>query len=377
MKNVYKINWSNGMLIDRHHMYGIYEYIDYQSLLNQYMIYGNDLSFGLISLDNEHEALELRLENEVLKLIRLSALIKSGKHINYHETEYKVSLPISQIPNLNSIELHVISASLTEEEVFFGEVDNQEFPPRLPFVTPKINLTSIPWNEYKKFGYESNYLALGVLKNENGTYSLSSQYIPPCINVRAHPLLATKFKSYHNQLFEIYQFALHSSQIARDSLIGGRENNLAQGLQFISERLSDYISNTIDSYKLNGSVLPTWEWYLIFKKLGRNLLNSFTTLKSIESQDVKNYIHQWCGVKPNDLTSCIQVIIEEEYNPKLINQSIQNIDNLMDTVHTVFNGLKNLREFEKTNTLPYKEAAYKVEKSIQAEETVNNLPFKL
>lgn len=376
MKNINKINWTDGMLITQAHLDLLYEYIDYHDGISQYMIYGGEFNFGLINTDFNQNALELQIINDELILIRLNALFKNGTLINYNNNQYKVNLKFSSDSIRNAGEKNVISVYLDDTLALFGDADPQEFPPRIPYIERKLKLICIPEKEYIASKYEATYLPIGILKNDNGLLTLSDQYIPPVLNVMAHPILLKKFKEYHTTLLNIYQNSLYASQIALDSLKNGRINYLAESIQFISERLSDFIANNIDSYKLNGALLPTWEWYLIFKKLGRNLLNSFTTLKGMDAQDVKNYIDQWTRIKPNELNQCIEDIINDDFNPKLINQSIQRIDYLMEKINLVFEGFKGLREFQKTNNMPWKEEE-NVKVTPTPEKESYKLPFNL
>ncbi|MEP7267407.1 MAG: hypothetical protein ABI844_07235 [Saprospiraceae bacterium] len=354
--NKSKINWSDGMLITKGHFDQLSDYIEYKDNLSHSFIYGRDHNYGLINIDDDHPALELKLMNDEIALHRLNGLFKSGQLVRYDNSQYPVSYKLSELKPINDFTDHdyVVSAVLNENDfIGYGEPNAQEFPPRLPYKNYSIKLSCIALEEYRPGNYLNNYLPIGIITQVKNVYTVSKKYIPPCITTDAFPLLFNKFQQYQEDLFTLYQNTLQCAQIARTSKKAGVINELAPSLQFIAERLTDFIADQLDWYQMNATSMRTWEWYLLFKRMARNVSNSFTCLRNMEIQDVKNFINVQSGVRPIDLTNTVQAMIDDKYDQSFVQYNIQNMDNFISTQIKIFNELKRLNSFISRNDKPY------------------------
>lgn len=377
-RQYYRVNWADGMLIRTKDFDQLSDYIESRDNFIHALIYGDKLNYGLINPDRETPALSLRLINEELVLERLSAVFGTGHYVHFDQTHYPVSFSLFSLDQKDDD--YVVSVVLDPESwMAFGDADPAEFPPRLPWKNYAIRLICTGIREYKPGQIPDYSLPVGYLRKNKGAYSLENSYIPPCLAVNAHPVLFAKFKQYHDDLYNLYQYALLCSRIARNSRLRSEINEAAESLQFISERLTDFISEQIDRYALNGNAEQPWEWYLVFKRLARNLYNSFNSIKAMEAHEAKILISQFTGVKPDDLTGQIQGLLKDNFEQSFINTSIEKIDQFMQTLLNVFRKLKELPEYRNRIYTNFEVGGIQKEETTEplAPKTDFQLPFKV
>jgi len=228
MNTYNRINWADGMLINKEHFKGMENYLLSNIYRTNHLLLGGNY-YGIINPGNSEgsdypcikltiDASDNKNQKIIIEQIEFLALTPDGTfldisndcfHHNYNVNDG--SMPVSK-PVIVDVEeqkighgdpLFLVLLTLPYETKGFGNAPDAEEPMRLPFCRPISELRCVSSTSDIENIVGANHFPIAKIKILNHRLKIDSDYIPPCYTISAHHLLVERFFSIKESIMNL------------------------------------------------------------------------------------------------------------------------------------------------------------------------------
>ncbi|MEJ6476281.1 type VI secretion system baseplate subunit TssK [Pseudoalteromonas piscicida] len=213
--NVYKPVWAEGLMLSQQHLQLFDQYQQAQLVGVQQSL--KDNAFGIERCVFDESA----LAKGVVKLHSISAIFKSGRHIQHvfteHEApmfelddtknEYTISIALANNHSVSNIQGYPQTGQLSAYDCDFVELQDAHDPNRKAEVMvakPKLMLVEHSASN----SFIEQLPCIKVRRGEHGLFELDHNYIPPVLNIKAHAYLSERINKLVNMIEAKYMALL-------------------------------------------------------------------------------------------------------------------------------------------------------------------------
>jgi len=344
--NHFPINWVDGMKINKNHFIAMQNYsedVNRDSIGLQ--LHHNN--YGLIPNQNRTStniSVKVDAHNKLRVTINeCHAVTPNGSRIEItpdnpfnFETSYNNQNNEAD-QNRELVLLLKIAINPFEKEPF-GERDPKENPPRIPFLTPKLDVDIT--EESSTQSYDSGYqVTIGRVILSNGNMVLDEHYIPPCMCTASHPKLIAVQDSIDEKFGKL---ELYSVQIAQKINRKQQSNQLAQMILDLADKILTFLGGNINELRWFSKEFPPA--YILDKPVAMaRIIKNFVDSKSgAGKEELLNYFAQWCDLSQAQFESLFISTINIGYNHLDINTTAFQIEQFLNTLTLLFSQINNL-----------------------------------
>ncbi len=230
-----------------------------------------------------------------------------------------------------------------------GTPDLSENPPRFPTVLPTHTIQVVNSQQYKQFAYYPYALTIGKVFVSGEEINLADYYIPPCYSVNAHPDLVSLLGDFDKFLATMER---HCTQIIQKIFKQSEQNNIAEPVMFICDRIIIYL----------GQAITTTRWTLLhdspaalffaMASLARVIKNIIDLRIGSGKEELMNYLSEWCELKQGELESMLSSIANMTYEHNDVNKNISETAVFLKKMTKLFETLANLEFIGKPKVAP-------------------------
>lgn len=265
----------------------------------------------------------------------------------------RVEITASQFPileftkNLSEAKLqnngtHAFALVLTVNpfaRVPFGDADPEETPPRKPYVLPKYTLDLVHIKDFGESEIGLFHLRLGLVRFENGHFSVDLSFIPPCTSLISSPLLLDFYERSERTLIQLEKYVTIIVQKVRGKQ---QDNKLAQAISGISENILAYLSQELSGIFLH--IRHKAPVFLIEKimVLSRITHNSIETWQGSGKEELLNYLTEWCDLNQGMLDKTLGELAVLKYNHYDTAAAVEKATNFLNIINPLFKTLSEL-----------------------------------
>lgn len=268
MKTYWAVNWKDGMKVESSQFEQERTYTnDKIRLANAINL--TDYNFGLFN-DEANTYFQYEINGSQLRINYCKAITRFGWMININD-ENASSLPGVSLEQLvkeydegDVIQLYI---RIHPTESFgFGDIDEQEFPYRLPEASVKYDLEFMNLNNALPVDHLITSLPVLQIRRVINGYEIVSKYIPPCCTLNAFKEL----KGWHHELNNFnFEWAKLNSSTAQELMMKGEQSFITNNIQQLTSKLATFIADVLDDFTYNNINRSPLETFLFYKKIGR------------------------------------------------------------------------------------------------------------
>lgn len=220
-----------------------------------------------------------------------------------------------------------------------GEPLLHEDPPRLPYATPEYQLYVLPASQLPNGQLGSYQMILGRITVADGRPQLDDDYIPPTSIVVAHPALADLYQEL-DQFFG--QLELYGVQIVQKIYARNQNNDLAQVVLYITERMVQYLGMRISQFRWLGMYQQPAAMLEVVAGLARTIKNAVDQRAGAGKEELLNYFSEWCELKQGELETLMVNCANIRYKHTDIRECLQPMIPFVKAVNKLFESLSRL-----------------------------------
>ncbi len=336
------VNWVNGMNINQSHF--VKEQMS--NLTTQMSALQTCLSpfnYGFIVEEGKGEKyIWIDINNNLginVELANVKILFSNGYLLEFLNRDENFGVFYSVLPEDKSQEYAIVLRVNVNDRVAFGNPDAEEEPIRKPYVIPKITLSLIGVNEVNSSFFDINSVVVGRLINNDETWVVDSDYIPPVHNIYNNSNLIRVHHNFENYLSSIERSTIEIIQKIRQKK---QNNELASILMDISIKLNTLLVEEINEFKTLGIYRTPIEMLTPFFKMARLMNNVLDTWQSCGKDEMMTYLSDWCNISQGELEKVILSLIHHKYNHNDINSSVKEVTYFADVISAMFTVLASL-----------------------------------
>jgi hypothetical protein len=344
-----KINWINGMKINKEHLIGSDNHFT-ANAIDTRLLQLNEFNYGLVPTEDGSDNLKIDVvmdnQNSLRVVINTClAISPGGFRIIIHnkgndnsytipniETEYDLS-------GASEKSFYLIISVDPYQRIPQGKADSKETPLRLPFVDSEYKVHLVPASQVEGARLGPNMLTIGKLDTSGNHPELVDSYIPPCINIAAHP-----------KLLELYAYVLKNiSQLEKNvvkiihEINEKHDSNVLTGIvSHISESLLQFLSGSITNLNWALSYAPPIHTFEFVTSIARVLKNSYDTRTAEEKEVLLNYFSEHFDINPSRFKQLLDNTIGMSYDHTDINHSIEKTEDFINVIALLFNELSKM-----------------------------------
>jgi Bacterial Type VI secretion, VC_A0110, EvfL, ImpJ, VasE len=214
--------------------------------------------------------LDLSPAHSVLTLLECRAITEGGYRIEitediHHRLKLPLKLPAAIVQNKESFDVYITIDMFDVQDA--GKL-SQDAPPRYTHAAPLYELTVQPAG-IACGGF--NHLKIAEYQYKLGRFERNELYIPPCLTISAHPILAKRFERAYILLHNIHSAAIDLVHLYRNEQ---KRSDVRDATNWV-EKLALYIAQSLWTYKdilPNQSPLHTITY---FKNLAQYAVSAF------------------------------------------------------------------------------------------------------
>jgi len=220
-----------------------------------------------------------------------------------------------------------------------GEPLLHEDPPRLPYATPEYQLYVTPASQLPQGQLGSYQMILGRINIVDGRPQIDDDYIPPCTMVYAHPSLA----DLHQELDQFLgQLELYGVHIVQKVYSRNQNNDLAQVVLYITERLVQYLGTRISQFRWLGIYQTPAAMLEVIAGLARTMKNAIDQRASAGKEELLNYFSEWCELKQGELETLMVNCANIRYKHTDVRECLQPMIPFVRAINKLFESLSRL-----------------------------------
>jgi hypothetical protein len=220
-----------------------------------------------------------------------------------------------------------------------GEPLLGEDPPRLPFATPEYQLFIQPASQLPQGQLGSYQMILGRITVADGRPQLDDDYIPPTSIVSAHPALADLYQEL-DQFFG--HLELHGVQIVQKIYGRNQNNDLAQVVLYITERLVQYLGTRISQFRWLALYQSPATMLEVVAGLARTIKNAVDLRAHTGKEELLNYFSEWCELRQGELETLMVNCANIRYKHTDVRECLQPMIPFVRAISKLFENLSRL-----------------------------------
>lgn len=346
----FPVNWIDGMKINKDHFIATDLTIS-QQVVNTYLTIVNPFNYGLLlqnNLSNDSGNIVLDIDAQGVlhaKIINCSAITRGGFRIDIRDNyfsakELEVSIPEVRISKEQvQAEDHYVALMVNPfQRVPFGIPEENETPPRLPFVIPSYSLSLHPVSQIDNIR-TGNALVIGKIVFKGEKPELDDDYIPPCQTIYSHPKLA----EYHAQLLKVIgQIEIDVVSILRRIEDKRQSTTIAETVADVTNALLLFLDVNVIEFRNMARYYPPVFIFEQMAALARNINNSINKQSTANREELLNYIQDWSNLKQGEFEELLSKAIEYNYDHDNINESINRLAPFVNAISKICGTLSNL-----------------------------------
>jgi len=220
-----------------------------------------------------------------------------------------------------------------------GEPLLHEDPPRLPYATPEYQLFVQPASQLPQGQLGSYQMILGRITVADGRPQMDDDYIPPTSIVAAHPSLT----DLHQELDQFLgQLELHGVQIVQKIYGRNQNNDLAQVVLYITERIVQYLSTRISQFRWLGLYQTPASMLEVVAGLARTMKNAIDLRAHTGKEELLNYLSEWCELRQGELETLMTNCANIRYKHTDVRDCLQPMIPFVRAINKLFDSLARL-----------------------------------
>ncbi|HEU4555203.1 MAG TPA: hypothetical protein VFS25_20300 [Chitinophaga sp.] len=348
----FPVNWVDGMKIRKQH------FIDTENaLLDQLRdaiaVGLHAQNYGLLPPKAEQKE-SLRCwfvtDNQRLwrvKLTECRAVTPGGARIEIpehtvHSLKYATTFPEAEYkwdPSYTESTFYILIQVNPFDRQPSGEPLLHEDPPRLPYATPEYTLYVAPASQLPQGQLGSYQMILGKITVKDARPQLDDDYIPPCAIVAAHPALT----DLHQELDQFLgQMELYGVHIVQKIYARKQDNDLAQVVLYITEKIVQYLGTRITQFRWLGLYQEPAAMLEVIAGLARTMKNAIDQRASAGKEELLNYLSEWCELRQGELETLMINCANIRYRHIDVRECLQPMIPFVKAVNKLFDSLSRL-----------------------------------
>jgi hypothetical protein len=345
------VNWIDGMKINKEHLEQTDNYSK-DSVRDAIALQINDFNFGLCPPTEEGiSSLNLNISVDPLKIIRVDlktcrAVTPGGNRIEFgYQSSFKVNNEIEKLTselifeNTKENNFYVVLYINSFARIPFGQPDNDETPPRHPFVMPEYKIQILPESQINLSSIPFNSIILSKLQYIAGKMMVNKNFIPACTMVKCSSILLDEYFKLGNLLGETGKnISIIIAKINEKS----QSSTLVKSCIALCNQVSDFIATNLGAYRWILSNQPPVYWLNVFLELAYKINITLNNLNAKDREELVGYICEWIEEGPSDFNEKMNKLIRSEYNHSDIESTLNCANDFMQMVYSVFNKLAQL-----------------------------------
>ncbi|WP_297086284.1 type VI secretion system baseplate subunit TssK [uncultured Draconibacterium sp.] len=346
----FPVNWIDGMKINKDHFIATDLNIS-QQVKNTYLAFVNPFNYGLLLENNvggKHSQilLDIDAQNTVhAKVVNCSAVTRGGIRIDIKDNYFAGQDLETSIPKISVAEqevktqdLYIALSANPYQRKPFGIPDENETPPRMPFVLPGYTLSLHPVSQIDSIR-TGNTLVVGKIIFKGEKPELDEDYIPPCQTIYSHPKLA----EYHAQLLKVIgQIEIDIVSILKRIQDKRQSTTIAETVADVANSLLLFLDVNVIEFRNMAKYYPPVFIFEQMAALARNLNNSINKQSTANREELLNYIQDWSNLKQGEFEEMLAKAIDYHYDHDDIHASINGLAPFVNAISKICNTLSNL-----------------------------------
>jgi hypothetical protein len=349
-KKHYRVNWVDGMKINKNH------FIEMENSVIEIVRHSDQknctpINFGLLpEISEENKSIDISVSVDGQETIDVTlnscrAITLGGYHIDITEsTKFLLEqsghiLKKQYVLNKDEQEWYIVLTVNPFKRVPVGNSDPEEEPPRHPFVFSEYNLDILPKSETSKQELGLHHITIGKIVLIDGKPAVDADFIPPCRSVQSHPDLKFTYHEVGTFLNQMEAFSLHIIQKIHQKK---QSNELAKMALYLSEQVMHYLNANIAEFRFKDKYEPPILMISKIVNLGRVIKSSLDVFVGTGKEDFLNYLTDWCDLNQGAFENVLVETIEMEYVHTDINSSLLRVSEFTKLMLSLFKKLNEL-----------------------------------
>ncbi|WP_026449508.1 type VI secretion system baseplate subunit TssK [Aequorivita capsosiphonis] len=344
-----RINWIDGMKINKSHFIGQ----DNATTKQLHESLQKDISavnFGLLPDPSTEDAVDMVLsmdgQNTVhITLNRCRAVTQGGFLINITKEESAQLNAANKVIkgeytfDDNDGECYIVLTIHPFNRIPIGSADENEEPPRHPFIIPEYTLDIIPSENINRSEFGMYHITIGKVVNEDGKIQLEEDFIPPCTSIQSHEDLKYTYVEIDTFLNAMERYSL---QIVQKIFQKKQANDLAVMVKYITENVVQHLGGQLSQFRLQDRYNPPICMITKLMALARVIKNSMDVYVGTGKEELLNYLSDWCDVNQGAFENVLVEMIELEYQHTDINKALSKVSAFTKLMLSLFKKLNEL-----------------------------------
>jgi hypothetical protein len=353
MKNVYPVNWVDGMKISKDHFINTNEYIEALSsyvagsLMEPFrygLIYHSACLDGDGRVQNQDLVINIGEDSISLYVNRLFAISFGGNFVQISpEMEITRNIETEKIAayltERKSKDFYIVLRIDMENYIPFGVPSPIENSARLPFISPQFTLFLVPASEVSNSFFQSNLLPIGKIVYNGSKFTIDKEYIMPCSVAIANDTIKQIVQRALAELDGTFKNLWTIIEITNNK---NSQNELAESLRRVCIRL---IMSTQPDYRTlrNFILLSTpFRSFQLLHRFGSICDYSIRSLSPKDREELLNYLSEWSDLKQSDIVNTLASFNDYDYHHYDPRGSLEGIFKQYRVLSTIFATLAQL-----------------------------------
>lgn len=343
------VNWVNGMKIRKEHFVQQENALD-DCLKDAIACSLNSFNYGLLPVSGTRETsfkIVMKVSNQKflnITVFQLRAVTEGGARIEIMENQFReftldLSNEIETSKKEDSGE-HLVMMSVdpfTKEP--FGQIKEDEEPPRYPFAAPSLKLNVLPEKQIARDGINPFSLIVGKLNIRPDKIEIFEDYIPASMTLKSH----NRLMNFHSSVEKFYnQLEINLLSIISKIKEKGQDSSLALSVLSLALNLLNFISGNnlkIRWQLVNMPPLLLFENIASFARIIRNTVDCNT---SVQKEELLNYFTNWSELKQGDFEKLLTYCINFNYDHNEISVNVDQFSEFVQIMASLFSKLESL-----------------------------------
>jgi len=348
-KNHHRVNWIDGMKINKNHFIEADNALtNFSQLIGSKNI--NAVNYGLLPDLMSNEAVDMVFSMDgqdtvQVKLNRCKAITKGGYIINItpeissfleqRESVIKTSYKIGSADE----ECYVVLSVDPYGRIPIGDANPEEEPPRHPFVLPEYTLSVINMAEINEEEFGQHHITIGKITFDNGVASLAEDFIPPCVSIQSHQDLRYIYSEIHTFFNALEKYSMN---IVQKIYQKKQSNELATMVLTLTKNSLQYLGGMLPEFRLYDGHLPPVTMITKLMSLARVIKNSMDIYVGTGKEELLNYLSDWCDLNQGAFENVLVEMMDLEYQHTDINKALYNVSSFTKLMLSLFKKLNEL-----------------------------------
>ena len=343
-KKIYRpVNWKLGMSVSPDHFIATENYL-LECILQNAKAFRAPFHYGLLPALDDNRSVAITLaghgEQRTVVLESYKGITPGGYLILLDDPESKITCPCEcegEIPEEGwDILLNVVPFDRNP----CGIPDINETPSRYPYVEPTYRLTLLPRNNRKSVA--ENYLysvVIGLLRKQDGVYTLDGNYIPPSLSMASHSRLHEYMADFTREI-SILDNAV--KKIVEKTVAQPNRTPIAENVLLLCKDFSHTLSMIYFEWRNKAHMLTPYEVVKTLTSFASTILTSLCFLSIKEKETMLKYFHEWNGISPSTFEQLLDEVVNKSYDHNRINQSLVAVQGMLHMLEELFTSLSRL-----------------------------------